>query len=345
MKKMFFFAAIASVAFASCTNDENIFEGVKNGREMTFVAADYVHQTRAPHELNQTFSNSNYKVWAWYTGNDRVHIDALVVNSTNSFTTGYYWPDESLDFAAISPANDSRIEVTRTAGGATTVTYTFDDDDANKKNNHNTNLMHADYVTQKLNAAKDNASVALGFRHALAKLIVKVHQNAGPVVDGVAGYEVVVKSLSFNNFYNEGKYVVSSNAQNTTDNVWTTSPTNATTNWSIISTDQSIESADFTTSGDYYVMPQNIDDKATVDITFNVITRLTTGGKSEKVVTKSIEINDICKTGSSTDKIASWYTNKVITYTFNINPVSELKPITFTATEEEWGTTGGSHTF
>ena len=342
MKKMFFFAAIASVAFASCTNDENIFEGVKNGREMTFVAADYVHQTRAPHDLNQTFSNSNYQVWAWYTGDDQAHIDALVVDSTNSFTTGYYWPDDSLDFAAISPANDSCIAVSR-ASGATTVTYTFDN--ATKKNDHKTNLMHADYVKQQLNAAKNNASVALGFRHALAKLIVNVHQNAGPTVTGVAGYEVVVKSLSFDDFYNEGKYVVTGNAQNTQDKVWT--PSGGTTDWSIISTDQPIVSADFTTStlDDYYVMPQNISDEATVNITFNVITKLTTGGKSVKEVKTSKKIKDICKTGSTTDKIASWYTNKVITYTFNINPVSELKPITFTATEEEWGTTGGSHTF
>ena len=36
---MFFFAAIASVALASCTNDESVFDGAVNGNEINFAVA------------------------------------------------------------------------------------------------------------------------------------------------------------------------------------------------------------------------------------------------------------------------------------------------------------------
>ena len=185
MKKLFLFAAFAGIALASCTTDESTFEGVENGRLMNFVAADYVHQTRGDETPSGEFSNRNYKVYGWYTGTTVEHFAPFTV-SGSSATSEYYWPDESLDFAAVSPADDARIAVTRNDDFTTTITYTFDG--STKINDNETNLMHADFVTQQLNANKNNATVALGFRHALAKLDVKVHQNTvATLPTGVAG--------------------------------------------------------------------------------------------------------------------------------------------------------------
>ena len=92
-------------------------------------------------------------------------------------------------------------------------------------------------------------------------------------------------------------------------------------------------------------MPQKLADATTITIDYEVIATLTSGGTSKLEKTATVELNDIYKAGSATDKITDWFTNKVITYTFNINPTSELTPIAFTAQEEEWGTVGGSHTF
>lgn len=347
MKKMFFFAAIASVAFASCTNDENTFEGVKNGREMTFVAADYVHQTRNPHDLNQAFSNADYQVWAWVKGTDKAHISALEVAKNGTYAGKYYWPDDTLDFAAISPANDPCIEVARTAGGATTVTYTFDENHDNKQKN----LMHADFVTQ----TKATSAVALGFRHALAKLNVVVQQTQTPTAgapDGtsdVAGYQVLVKKLSIDGFHTRGEYVVKSNVQNTKDNVWTNTSTPA--SWEIINSptspislvkditsfDDQVFKATYKTTG--YVMPQELANSVMVNFDYDIVTVFKSGATSTINRTAAVVLNTI-KNGAN--PIKNWYTNKNITYTFTINPQYELTPITFTVNEEEWGPVPGT---
>lgn len=339
MKKMLFIAAVASVALASCTNDENTFEGVKNGREVSFVAADYANQSRAEHDFSQAFSNDDYMVWAWFNGGNVSFINELIVDAGGNYTGTYYWPDKALDFAAVSPAADPRITVSRDAVGATTVTYKFD---GVNENTTTTNLMHADFVVGQ---TKTTPTVALGFRHALAKLNVVLHQNvvdAGSLPPGVSGYEVVLKNVRINGILCQGTLTVTANAQNTTDRVWEAST--ATTNWNILtSATQSIKAADYATTTDYYVMPQTLADATTITIDYDVISTLTSGGTSTLEKTATVELNDIYKAGS-TDKITDWFTNKVITYTFNINPTAELTAIEFAAKEEEWGTVGGNHT-
>ncbi|MBO7281392.1 MAG: fimbrillin family protein, partial [Bacteroidaceae bacterium] len=254
-----------------------------------------------------------------------------------------YWPDEALDFAAVSPAGDPRITVSRGASGATTVTYEFDGDN---ENTTTTNLMHADFVVGQTKAIP---TVALGFRHALAKLNVVLHQNAvdaGSLPTGVSGYEVVLQNVRINNILCQGTLTVTANDQNTTDRVWNASSPAATTNWNILtSANQPIKAADYATAINYYVMPQTLADATTITIDYDVISTLTSGGTSKLAKSATVKLNDIYKSGSSTEKITDWFTNKVITYTFNLNPTAELTPIAFTAQEEEWGTVGGSHTF
>lgn len=359
MKKLFLIAAFAGMALASCTTDERTFEGVENGRLMNFVAADYVHQTRGETKPSGTFSNDDYKVYGWYTGTTVAHFDPLTVSGStaeNGYESGYYWPDESLDFAAVSPADNARISVTRNNNGTTTIIYTFDGN--TKKNDNKTNLMHADFVTQQLNANKDNATVALGFRHALAKLDVKVHQNtvATPPA-GINGYQVIVKKLNITGIKDKGTYTVTKNTDNTADDRLWADPTGAAT-WEIITNDHSLMTvtkaqnvkpsayvANQFSVADYYVMPQEINSDAEVKVIYDLITYFNDGGTfTDENKTATVLVKDIKKTNSE-DKITHWYANKHITYTFNINPVAGLKPITFSAKEETWNTEGGTHEF
>ena len=345
MKKLFLIAAIAGVALTSCTNDESTYTSVTEGRRIHFTSADYVHQTRAgedpqEHDMTQTFTNGDYQVWAWVNGTDGCHMNAVVVNArNNSYEGNYYWPDNALDFAAISPADDARINVGR-SNGATSITYTFD---AENPNTTTTNLMHADFVTQSYTT--NGASVLLGFRHALAKLKVTVEQNEVATEDmpsGVNGYEVIVKSFSINDILCEGTYTVNNNTQNVIDQLWAPAETGETTNWNIIENNSglSIEDNPYTTDYDYYVMPQNILEATKVNVVFDVITRYTSGGERIKEnIEKTITVNQI--DGTNGFAIAHWFTNKSIHYTFKINPMSDLYPITFTAKEEVWGTNNG----
>ena len=347
MKKMFLFAAFAGVALASCTTDEEIFAPVNQGNEIEFVAANYVHQTRTEHALNQPFSNADFSVWAWKTKTANVHMEDVTVtynNGANNVTGTYYWPDDSLDFAAVSPAADDRIQVIRT-GAATSITYTFED--AENMRNDQTNLMHADFVT----ASK--ATVALGFRHALAKLNVVVNQTQdadGVDPTGAAGYQVNVNKLSIEDFDCYGTYKVTSNSQNTADNVWTNTGGDA--DWTIISDSTSlvkdtVNFADQTFSATYmtdgFVMPQELSSNVKVYIDYDIVTKFNSGATSTINKKDTVLLNTI-KNGSG-NAITHWYTNKEITYTFTINPKYELTPITFSATEEVWGTQDGAKPF
>lgn len=348
---MFLFAAFAGIALASCTTDEEIFAPVNQGNEIEFVAADYVHQTRAEHDTTLTFSNADYSVWAWENDTDYPHMNGVKVtyaNGVNTVTGTYYWPDEALDFAAISPAADKRIAVDRT-GGATTVTYTFDNVDGYR--NDQTNLMHADFVESQ---TKATANVSLGFRHALAKLNVVVNQtqnadNGNPT--GVAGYQVNVNKLFIEDFDCYGTYTVTSNDQNKTDRTWT-STSHKDADWSIISDSTSlvvdtVNFADQTFKATYertgFVMPQALSDDVKVTIDYDIVTKFKSGATSTINKKDTVQLNTI-ENGSRV-AIKNWYTNKVITYTFTINPKHDLTPITFSAKEEVWGTQDGAHTF
>lgn len=350
MKKMFLFAAMASVAFASCTTDESVFDAAKEQGKIEFVAANYAAQTRGEHD-DKTFTNDDYNVWAWEDStNTNLFMNKAVVTydgTTSSIDKTYYWPNYALDFVATTPAGDPRISVARDDKGVSTITFTIN---STKGNDHVTNLMYADFVEQYYNQAVTpavgNPTVALKFRHVLSRLNVIVNQVNPTLPTGITGYNVTVNSLSFDDFLNEGSLEVKEGVYNgaTTNYLWT--PGTATDDWSIIPSDTDIETTSFATNyvhGDknYFVMPQTIPADAKLNIAYTVTTRFENGTSSVQPFTTSIELNKIM---NGTTPITEWRTNKNITYTINITPAA-LKPISFTVNEEEMGEIGGTQQF
>lgn len=345
MKKIFLTAALASVALVGCVTDESIVDAIQKDSEIKFVAANYAAQTRAEHDAS-TFTNSDYTVWAWQDGEDVAHMDGVKVtytDGTSAVNGTYYWPNYALDFAATSPDGDNRISLTRT-GGKSTITFTFD---ATYPNTTTTNLMYADFVESQSydkDTGAGTETVALLFRHVLAKLNVKVHQqDPSPIPTGITSYSVVVNSLSFDDMLCEGSLTVEEDVYDgkTQNYLWVpaTSPT-TTADWAIISSDQSL-ATDFNTSANYFVMPQTIPDDAKLNIIYTVTTTFANSTTSTKQYTKDVALNTITD-GSAA--ITEWKTNKNITYTINIKP-ADLGIISFTVQEEEMGTIGGTHTF
>ena len=348
MKKKFFFATLASVALVSCTTDVSVLEPVDTSSQIDFVAANYVTQSRAEHE-SLAFTNADYTVWAWQDGTDVPHMDEVKVTAPSTVDGTYYWPNYALDFAATTPDDDPRIELTRN-GGKSTITFTFD---KTNPNTTTTNLMYADFVeSQKYDsdAGTGNPTVALLFRHVLAKLNVIVHQvNPSPIPDGITSYNVTVNSLSFADLLCEGSLTVEEGVYNghNQNYLWEPAATPTTkATWNVIAAATNIETSDFATNYDhddhnYLVMPQTIPADAMLNITYTVTTRFNNGTTSTKNFTKGVALNTITD-GSSA--ITEWRTNKNVTYTINIAPAS-LQPIAFTVNEEEMGTIGGSYTF
>lgn len=350
MKKMFLFAAMASVAFASCTTDESVFEAVNKDGEIKFVAANYAAQTRAEHDVDVAFSNDDYSVWAWKTGTAETHMAMADVQvlKTNEIQGGgtYYWPnDYGLDFAAVSPYDDERIELVRT-GGNTTITFTFDG--SSKQTDNTTNLMFADKEYYKYDySAGGDQPVALKFRHVLAKLKAVVKQAApATAVTGVTGYEIKVNSLKMVNIKSEGSLTIDLDETNVgkTDKTWEDATTPTTTDtWTIVNTTTSIKSDDYEYNTDFYVMPQVIGDATKLVFDYDVVTTFAGGGTSTKNKTGEVLVKDIFKDG--VNKLSAWYTNKVVTYTINIQPLESFAPIKFEANEEQWGAQSGSGTW
>lgn len=383
MKKRLLTAAMVSVALASCVTDESLTDVGKQDAEIKFVAANYVAQTRGGHGEG-AFSNDDFSVYAWEDKSTNTIMDAVQIEKQgNDFATSngnsYYWPnDVTLDFTAVSPANNVYSDVERlytaaTAGvpevESTTITFTFNEDNPNPTD---VNLMYADYVSQTYDYDNPNsvAYVALLFRHVLAKLkVVLTQDDPDTHENGVKSYEVKVKNLTISGIRNEGSLTVDNDyvtaAQGDANiTLWTNPAGNAT--WTIYNNDAGFSlqtnsvdvqtgtltktptNFDSTNNGweNYYVMPQTmVEPNAQADpVVVGQVLSVT-----YDVITKFVGGTTATKTFTKTvdlkdiDAITNWYANKFITYTINIQPAN-LTAITFTATEENWctGHTGTS---
>ena len=356
---MFLFAAMASVALASCTTDESVFEGAKaNGEKIEFVAANYAAQTRGGHDTIP-LAGTNFKVYAWEKGKNYALIDGETMNYvsdawTAASGTKYYWPNNTtLDFTAVAPAAavDAIATPNRTVGGETTIAFEYTS--TNNSKISTTNLMFADFRSQTYDydSRASSATVPLCFRHMMAKLNVVVKQkDPDTFEDGVLAYEVKLKSVTFNKIYDEGNITVDAAyvAKAITDNantIW--NDQDGATSWTVMSTsgtslqtnpitgtvpNQILEAtapAPYASTAVYYAMPQQIVDKVQeIVVTYQVVTTFKSGTVTTRDYTRTINLKDI-------DAVQNWYTNKNITYTINISP-AELTAITFSAHEEKW---------
>ena len=105
MKRVFFFAVLASVAFVGCAFDEGVSDGAANGNEINFAVAQYTPQTRAEHDQDVAF-NENITIWSWYNGANTQVIPGDKYDPVNESFEGddkYYWPADgtALDFVAV----------------------------------------------------------------------------------------------------------------------------------------------------------------------------------------------------------------------------------------------------
>ncbi|MBR5600379.1 MAG: fimbrillin family protein [Bacteroidaceae bacterium] len=364
MKKKFFFAALATIALASCTNDESVFEGIAQGDEINFAVAKYTPQTRAnEHETGADFTE-NVTIWSWYDGNSTQVIPGDVYDPVNNVfvpqngaTTGnkYYWPvdNSSLDFVAVptSLITDGYFTAPERNGGNTTLTFELD----GNTYYHTTNLM----TTQVLTGNRTESSVALLFRHLLAKLNINVNQKvrANADADADARWNVTINSITLSGLHNYGKVVI--------DDAWTAANNDANCAWDETRLEQgnstwNVKSAqdwslyddtnpattalaanatanNYSSSETYYILPQSLVNQE-ITIKYTIVTDYLgnpTQPNTVETYTKTFKLAGI-------SNIYAWYMNKVITYNIAIDPTEELNPITFDVNEEVWGTETGN---
>ncbi len=365
MKRVFFFAVLASVAFAGCTFDEGVSDGAVNGNEINFAVAQYTPQTRAEHDPGAAF-NENITIWSWYNGAGGV--DKTVISgdeydpSNKKFTSGnkYYWPaDKALDFVSVPTDMVKYLDggaPTRTDAGATKLIFSLDKDDPY----HTDNLMTTEVVEGK---SKADGNVALLFRHLFSKVKVTVSQVARTESGKNARWTVTLKDLKFVGLHDKGSVTITDEwtaANGGADCAWTSTEaeapnaTDASRVWNIYSggthklykdpTDKddaddegSVDNYAYT--DDYYMLPQKlIAGVQKVVISYTVTTDYLGNTTQPDTVEEynNVEIN------LSAAGVAEWFMNKVITYNIKINPTEPVNQITFSVNEELWGEGEGS---
>lgn len=344
MKRVFFFAVLASVAFAGCTFDEGVSDGAVNGNEIDFAVAQYTPQTRAEHEPTIDFT-APIKVWSWYNGADTPVIPGDEYNpSTEVFTSGkkYYWPADGtpLDFVAVptSVGSDYFTAPGRAADGATALTFVI----PSGNDYHSTNLMTTEVLTNNTSSA---GAVALIFRHLLSKVKINVSQKVREDADD-ARWLVTVNSIQVSGLKNAGQVVIDNSWDaKAGDKLWNT--TSGSETWQVTNTDQPLyasinagaASTPYASAATYYMLPQElVADTQKITIEYTIETDYLgnpTQPNSTETYTQTFDLKDVTT-------ITQWAMNKNITYNIFIDPSSTLNPIEFTVKEEEWGVESGS---
>ena len=171
MKKLFVFAASAMMVFASCTDNEIVYQNETPQEIGLFSVVD--NMTRANvHGANNgnTFPFENMQVAAYLakiTGNNsRDYFDGTTFSGTGtSFTGGKYWPiqDAVINFMAIAPVENTVATTFGELGVnyAKKATVTVTDNYANQYD-----VMYA--VGQGKKTSANPGAVSMQFNHALA---------------------------------------------------------------------------------------------------------------------------------------------------------------------------------
>lgn len=362
MKVKVLFAALASLVLASCTNNEQLLDESKKGREIRFAVASGIEQTRAEHDPSQTETFSGaLKIWAWYSGtNTPVIVDDAGqsgdVYENGVFTSGhtYYWPDDesNIDFLAIPMSainNNYFVEPERTADGKTTYTFNVGHGGTHTAAHHNVDLMASEILTQ------NSGTVPIILRHLTSRLNITVSQQNKQST--TARWAVTVEELTIKNIFNDAHVALDQDWTavnldpngNSVDRMWDQVETGK-CDWNIISSDWTLAdilSSDddtaaktFSTSAPHYVVPQDlVTSGQQLYIKYKIETKYLTSAQPNVVETfeKTIDLYDL-------SGIKYWAMNKNIQYNVFINPVQQSNEIFFQVQVEAWGNVTGSTT-
>lgn len=194
MRKNYLFMALAGMLLASCSNEmEEVFD-TSQGNEISF--RPFVEaMTRAADITAANLTSFNVTAFPTGTATTAYMDNVTYTNNSGTYTsdTKYFWPASNLDFYAYAPTdgapatlattNTSGNQITRTAYNVFTITPS------------STLTEQADLVFANTNdKGKDDSSagaIALNFRHAGAKIVLKVKNSQPNLKLEVSGFKIV----------------------------------------------------------------------------------------------------------------------------------------------------------
>lgn len=210
MKKLFVLAASAMMVFASCTDNEIVYQNETPQEIGLFSVVD--NMTRAAQTAEGGFRHSNMKVAAYLVANSSVGVEnggdyfddatfsgtpATASASAGNFIGGKYWPiqNATLNFLAVAPSDDDVV----TEFGSLPEDAEEDDPKTNFAGTATVNVTNIDenqhdVMYAKGTGAKNAGVVSMVFQHALAW--VNFTFQAG--MEGITIKKVTVYGANYN---------------------------------------------------------------------------------------------------------------------------------------------------
>lgn len=183
MKKVLFLSAIAAMAMASCSNDQEIEQPKKNEQFIDFS----VLKTRSlPIATNSELQGTTFKVWGFtpagvaYLGGEN-GVDVSYSTGSWTYSPKKSWPSEALNFVALNPATHTNLTELSMTGSSQTVKYEVATDVTQQ-----VDVMYA----VKQNQTKSSTPVNLVFKHALAQVAFKATTTDAKYTAEIGGIEV-----------------------------------------------------------------------------------------------------------------------------------------------------------
>lgn len=372
MKKLFFIAAIAGVALASCTKNE-VAQSVNDQKAISFSSPVVGATTKASADLTYGLitgdypTGQNFSVWAWYDDNTDTNIKGVkymsdievawanydhndeTENGAWDPVTPYYWPKNgNLDFDAYSPRDIQGLngcEVTCTAANGLVISnYTVPTVLENKHVDPPTPGEQIDVLfstrsenkTSSIGSANKYEGVDIVFNHALSAIRFNVAQ-AGNYAPGT----ITLESIKVN-AYNKGTF-----NQNITSTAAWTPVENSTADYPVLALtgyDNSIALAtkeeETITKTPYesitaLMLPQEFNDDFAASITITYFIK--NGDETPLKQTHTFDLGD-AKNQNGVDEnedvvpVASWDMGKIYTYNITIG----LQDIYFAPIVQDW---------
>ncbi len=173
MKKLFFFAAAATIALSSCVKNETVYTDAQE--PIAFKAYNTVPTKALTADQSAMNTNTKFSVFAVYqNATDAFFPQTIFAHRTNGIWGGEtprYWPTTgTLSFAAYSPNYGDNAKATYGTGTITEINIKGIDNSTDQNDILFSNLLEKKTKTD-LNG---NNALAINFHHALAQVVIKL---------------------------------------------------------------------------------------------------------------------------------------------------------------------------
>ena len=316
MKKIFMFAAMASVALASCTKNEPAVTP-EQGDAILFNSPVVAPVTKAGTEVE--FPHTEFYVYAYYTAVDEDfdgtgslylrgrEFNKYVVDDVCQYwnaTPAAYWPKNGdLTFCAYAPEGVTADATT----DASKLVLNYSFDAANQKD-----VLYSDWILDQVSSMAlgndyNEEGIDLPFHHALSKVQFKAQAGTQAAADNIT-----IKSITLGGVKPEGQLTV----PYTNNNVaWV--PAGTATTYTVLSAGEEAISTTATAIGSSFMfVPQEVSLSENLIVTYQLTTD---GGPLEQQAKISLA--------------ETWVKGKSYTYTlvFNLDEI-KLAPVV----AEDW---------